>query len=111
MTIQASAMHSRNPAVPTARCWAGKGNVILDCPNQFIALFVEKLVIKDNIGTIHFKVPSLGEGPYRPQSLLRSENTLARSQTVNGGGMLGHWGGVKLYHLVCKASKNVRANC
>ena len=66
MTIQASAMHSRNPAVPTARCWAGKGNVILDCPNQFIALFVEKLVIKDNIGTIHFKVPSLGEGPYRP---------------------------------------------
>ena len=20
---------------------------------------------------------------------------------VNGGGMLGHWGGVKLYHLVC----------
>ena len=21
--------------------------------------------------------------------------------SVNGGGMLGHWGGVKLYHLVC----------
>ena len=34
--------------------------------NQFIKLFVEKLVIKDHIGTIHFKVPSLGEGPYRP---------------------------------------------
>ena len=29
---------------------------------------------------------------------------------VNGGGMLGHWGGVKLYHLVCKASEKVRAN-
>ena len=24
-----------------------------------------------------------------------------RPDTVNGGGMLGHWGGVKLYHLVC----------
>ena len=24
--------------------------------------------------------------------------------TVNGGGMLGHWGGVKLYHLVCSCS-------
>ena len=23
---------------------------------------------------------------------------------VNGGGMLGHWGGVKLYHLVCSCS-------
>ena len=30
--------------------------------------------------------------------------------SVNGGGMLGHWGGVKLYHLVCKASEKVRAN-
>ena len=25
-------------------------------------------------------------------------------QNVNGGGMLGHWGGVKLYHLVCSCS-------
>ena len=24
-----------------------------------------------------------------------------RHSDVNGGGMLGHWGGVKLYHLVC----------
>ncbi len=34
--------------------------------NQFIKLFVEKQVIKYQIGTIHFKVSSLGEGPYRP---------------------------------------------
>ena len=39
--------------------------------NQFIKLFVEKLVIKDHTGTIHFKVPSLGEGPYRPQESFR----------------------------------------
>ena len=25
----------------------------------------------------------------------------AHGGSVNGGGMLGHWGGVKLYHLVC----------
>ena len=25
-------------------------------------------------------------------------------ERVNGGGMLGHWGGVKLYHLVCSCS-------
>ena len=25
-------------------------------------------------------------------------------EAVNGGGMLGHWGGVKLYHLVCSCS-------
>ena len=30
-------------------------------------------------------------------------------KVVNGGGMLGHWGGVKLYHLVCKATEKVRA--
>ena len=29
---------------------------------------------------------------------------------VNGGSMLGHWGRVKPYHLVCKASEKVRAN-
>ena len=34
--------------------------------NLFIRLFVEKLVIKDHIGTIHFTVPPLSEGPYRP---------------------------------------------
>ena len=34
----------------------------------------------------------------------------ASPRSVNGGGMLGHWGGVKLYHLVCKASEKVRAN-
>ena len=39
--------------------------------NQFIKLFVKKLVIKDHTGTIHFKVPSLGEGPYRPQESFR----------------------------------------
>ena len=33
-----------------------------------------------------------------------------KAPPVNGGGMLGHWGGVKLYHLVCKASVKVRAN-
>ena len=39
--------------------------------NQFIKLFVKKLVIKDHTGTIHFKVPSLGEGPYRPPRVLQ----------------------------------------
>ena len=39
--------------------------------NQFIKLFVKKLVIKDHTGTIHFKVPSLGEGPYRPAESFR----------------------------------------
>ncbi len=34
--------------------------------NKFVKLFVEKLVIKDHVGTIHFTVPPLGEGPYRP---------------------------------------------
>ena len=28
--------------------------------------------------------------------------------SVNGGGMLGHWGGVKLYHLVCSCSARSR---
>ena len=30
--------------------------------------------------------------------------------SVNGGEMLGHWGRVKLYHPVGKASEKVRAN-
>ena len=34
------------------------------------------------------------------QGVLEEEVT----EFVNGGGMLGHWGGVKLYHLVCSCS-------
>ena len=34
--------------------------------NSFIKLFVKKLVIKDHIGTIHFTVPPLAEGPHQP---------------------------------------------
>ena len=30
---------------------------------------------------------------------------------VKGGGMLDHWGGVKLYQLLSMASINVRATC
>ena len=35
----------------------------------------------------------------------------ADGRAVNGGGMLGHWGGVKVYHLWSLASVNVRASC
>ena len=46
-----------------------------------------------------------------PVSSLKGSSLSGKSRgNVNGGGMLGHWGGVKLYHLVCKASEKVRAN-
>ena len=35
---------------------------------------------------------------------LRQNPETEKMPVVNGGGMLGHWGGVKLYHLVCSCS-------
>ena len=56
--------------------------------------------------------------PFRNPTWLKAQILLVgailapgqRTVAVNGGGMLGDWGGVKLYHLVCKASEKVRAN-
>ena len=54
--------------------------------NKFIRLFVEKLVIKDHIGTIHFTVPPLGEGPYRaPVSFGIGEYLLAQPMGIDSG--------------------------
>ena len=38
-------------------------------------------------------------GPNEPAEGQRSLFSWAEFLAVNGGGMLGHWGGVKLYHL------------
>ena len=55
--------------------------------NKFVKLFVEKLVIKDHVGTIHFTVPPLGEGPYRaPVSFGIGEYLLAQPTGKGQGG-------------------------
>jgi hypothetical protein len=36
--------------------------------NTLVRLFVKKLVIKDHIGTLHFNLPALGEGPQWAQA-------------------------------------------
>ena len=47
--------------------------------NTFVRLFVKKLVIKDHIGTIHFTVPPLGEGPqWTPESFGIGKHLFAR---------------------------------
>ena len=47
--------------------------------NTFVRLFVKKLVIKDHIGTIHFTVPPLDEGPqWMPESFGLGKHLFAR---------------------------------
>ena len=55
------------------------------------------------------KMPCPICGRPNPVSLIYCENEDCIAD-VNGGEMLGHWGGVKLYHPVGKASEKVRAN-
>ena len=62
--------------------------------NLFIRLFVEKLVIKDHIGTIHFTVPPLSEGPYRPpESFVIGKHLFAHPMGVCIGFLCGGMAG------------------
>ena len=67
-----------------------------------------EIEVTDDVYELLFSDEFGSEGDTADQRLSRTLDMA--EEFVNGGGMLGHWRGVKLYHLVCKASEKVRAN-